>query len=240
VTLDGLLRIAAVRLAHARAGSAMLVRAQVRALRGALALVLLRRRLPGALAALAAAGPTGAPDRAGSDRILASLSRLPTTCLWRALAGYAALRARNEPVRFVLGVRTESGDVIAHAWLERDGVPLAQADDPRARFQPAFVHPAPEPGAPSERPMPDPSDVILTELEDGTGVLLHLGTKFYYTLNRTGVAVWRRLAEGVTDPGALARELAAAFEGVGEEQARADVDSLLSELCAEGLAPAPA
>ena len=38
-------------------------------------------------------------------------------------------------------------------------------------------------------------DVVLTEMGDGAGVLLHLGTKFYYTLNATGVAVWKALAE---------------------------------------------
>lgn len=237
--VDGLLRGAAVGLARARGGPAMLLRSRVRALRCALALLLLRRRLPGALDALAAGGAPRAADRAERDRVLASLSRLPTTCLWRALAGYAALRACGEPVQFVLGVRTSGGDVVAHAWLELGGRPLAQAVDPRASFHPAFVHPAPGAGASRERSMPDPSDVILTELQDGTGVLLHLGTKYYYSLNRTGVAVWKRVCAGVTDPGALARELAAAFDGVTEEQARADVDALLSELRAEGLAPAP-
>ncbi len=237
--LDRALRAAAVRLARARGGAAVLVRSRVHALRGALALLLLRRRLPDALDALDVHRAPGARDRAESDRILAALARVPMTCLWRALAGYAALRARGEPVRFVLGVRTSHGDVLAHAWLERDGRPLAQAVDPRPSFHRAFFHPAPAAETPQERSMPDPSDVILTELEDGTGVLLHLGTKFYYTLNRTGVAVWRRVCAGVTDPGVLARELAAAFDGVTEAQARADVDALLSELRAEGLAAGP-
>ncbi len=82
------------------------------------------------------------------------------------------------------------------------------------------------------------ADVILTELEDGTGVLLHLGTKFYYALNRTGVAVWKLLASGHSDPDELAREVAARFGGVTEAQARSDIRALLSELRAEGLTPA--
>jgi hypothetical protein len=235
VRLDGLLRRAALWLAQARSGSALAVHSRVRALRGALGLMLLRRKLPGALDALGAGRVAPHVCDPRSDRVLESLSRLPTSCLWRALAGFAALRARGDPVRFVLGVRAEGGDVLAHAWLERDGAPLAQARDPRASFQVAFSYPTLTPR--EERSMTSPSDVILTELEDGTGVLLHLGTKFYYVLNRTGVAVWKSLGAGVADPGELARGIVAAFEGVTEEQARADVVSLLSELRAEGLAP---
>ena len=47
--------------------------------------------------------------------------------------------------------------------------------------------------------MPDEAasrDVILTEMRDGTGVLLDLRSKFYFTLNTTGVAVWKLLASG--------------------------------------------
>jgi Coenzyme PQQ synthesis protein D (PqqD) len=34
---------------------------------------------------------------------------------------------------------------------------------------------------------------VFTALDDGTGVLLNLATLFYYSLNRTGVALWEEL-----------------------------------------------
>jgi Coenzyme PQQ synthesis protein D (PqqD) len=86
----------------------------------------------------------------------------------------------------------------------------------------------------SDVPLPHPQ-VLFTEIDDGTGVLLHLDTKFYYTLNATGVAVWKALRDrsGASVP-AIAERLAAEFR-VGLEQAHADVDALLRELRADGL-----
>ena len=43
-------------------------------------------------------------------------------------------------------------------------------------------------------PPPPHPQVLFTEIDDGSGVLLHLDTKFYYTLNATGVVVWKALA----------------------------------------------
>jgi len=77
-------------------------------------------------------------------------------------------------------------------------------------------------------------DVLLTELGDGTGVLLHLGTKLYYTLNATGVALWKALGPGPASVEHLGEVLAGAFEVTPEEAAR-DVDVLARELVAEGL-----
>lgn len=48
----------------------------------------------------------------------------------------------------------------------------------------------------SDKATPD-SDVIVTEL-DGEAVLLNLETKLYFSLNATGVAIWKLLAEGLT------------------------------------------
>jgi hypothetical protein len=42
---------------------------------------------------------------------------------------------------------------------------------------------------------PDP-DVVVTQLDDKEAVLLHLGTKMYYTLNETGIRIWQLLSEG--------------------------------------------
>jgi hypothetical protein len=80
------------------------------------------------------------------------------------------------------------------------------------------------------------TDVILTELGDGTGVLLHLGTKFYFTLNVTGVTVWKTLErqrEGVTRA-SLAAELTDRFR-VDLASAARDLEPLVDELLAEGL-----
>ena len=34
---------------------------------------------------------------------------------------------------------------------------------------------------------------VFTRLDDGTGVLLNLQTLFYYSLNRTGAAIWQEI-----------------------------------------------
>ena len=48
----------------------------------------------------------------------------------------------------------------------------------------------------SDKATPD-SDVIVTEL-DGEAVLLNLDTKMYFSLNATGVAIWKLLDQGLT------------------------------------------
>ena len=79
------------------------------------------------------------------------------------------------------------------------------------------------------------SACLLTELGDGPGVLLDLDTKFYFTLNETGVVAWKRLVEagtGTTDT--LAAALTETFE-VTLAQATEDVRTLVGELVAAGL-----
>ena len=84
-------------------------------------------------------------------------------------------------------------------------------------------------------------EAVLTELKDGTGVLLHLGSKHYYTLNPTGVLVWKLLADGsATRADALASAIAARYPGTEVAAVRADVDRLLAELAAERLVVLPA
>ena len=81
---------------------------------------------------------------------------------------------------------------------------------------------------------PNPS-CLLTELGDGTGVLLDLTTKFYFTLNDTGVFVWKTLLrQESASPESLADALVAEFE-VDLSVARDDVSSLVDELVREGL-----
>jgi hypothetical protein len=78
---------------------------------------------------------------------------------------------------------------------------------------------------------------LLTELDDGTGVVLHLDTKLYYTLNETGVFVWKELDASPNGIEGLVQRLTESFE-VETERARADVDAVLRTLLDEGLVAA--
>jgi hypothetical protein len=75
---------------------------------------------------------------------------------------------------------------------------------------------------------------LLTELADGTGVILHLETKFYYTLNATGVEVWKAIAAGAKTEQDVVAKIVAEF-AVDPEIARTDVASVLSTMRTEGL-----
>jgi hypothetical protein len=75
---------------------------------------------------------------------------------------------------------------------------------------------------------------LLTVLDDGNGVILNLDTKFYFTLNETGVALWQALEGGAGTAREIARELAQKFE-VEESEALDDVRAVLLELVAEHL-----
>jgi hypothetical protein len=79
---------------------------------------------------------------------------------------------------------------------------------------------------------------LLTELGDGTGVLLDLDSKFYFTLNETAIFVWKLLGDS---PGLsrteLARQMAQQFD-VEEARAAADLEPVLKLLVAERLVTA--
>lgn len=77
---------------------------------------------------------------------------------------------------------------------------------------------------------------LLTELGDGSGVVLDLDTKFYFTLNRTGVTAWNALAaqpEGATAEG-VAMALVERFD-VTADAALKDVLTLFNVMASEGL-----
>jgi hypothetical protein len=77
--------------------------------------------------------------------------------------------------------------------------------------------------------------VLFTELDDGTGVLLNLETKFYFTLNRTAVFIWKTLAEHPkTTRAALTSALVTTFQ-VDAAAAERDLDALLQEMVDDGL-----
>jgi hypothetical protein len=82
-------------------------------------------------------------------------------------------------------------------------------------------------------PVPHPQ-VLFTQIDDGTGVLLHLDTKFYFTLNATGVVVWKALEARAGNVDAIAERLSKEFR-VAPEVARRDVAAVLDSLRADGL-----
>src|SRR5260221_5863125 len=86
----------------------------------------------------------------------------------------------------------------------------------------------------AEAPLGVNDRCLLTELADGTGVVLHLDTKFYYTLNAAGVEVWKGIAAGARDAGQAADRLMQRFD-VDSEAARRDVTSVLDYMLSEGL-----
>ena len=80
--------------------------------------------------------------------------------------------------------------------------------------------------------VPD-KDVIVTELEGKEAVLLHLGTKMYFTLNETGLCIWQMLNSGLT-PGEISERFLSEFD-VSPEKARESVLNLINELIQEKL-----
>ena len=78
------------------------------------------------------------------------------------------------------------------------------------------------------------SRVVLTELNDGTGLLLHLGSKLYFTLNRAGVLVWKALVRGSATRAFLLQTLGETFDTSTADVER-DLDTLLDEMIAEQL-----
>ncbi|MER3448069.1 MAG: hypothetical protein C4291_15145 [Candidatus Dadabacteria bacterium] len=74
--------------------------------------------------------------------------------------------------------------------------------------------------------------VVCTELDDGA-VLLNLDSKYYYSLNETGLRIWQIMGE-VQDPLEIAKRLASEYE-IDTERAKASVVELLEELEKERL-----
>ncbi len=72
------------------------------------------------------------------------------------------------------------------------------------------------------------ADCTVTEMADGTAVVLDLRNEVLLTLNETAAFMLSRLRAG-DDASAIARQVVERYE-VAEETARADVDALLAEL----------
>ena len=79
---------------------------------------------------------------------------------------------------------------------------------------------------------PDP-DVVDTELDSDELVLLHLGSKTYYSLNGSGMKVWHALKRGLS-LGEISRSMQEEFE-VDSKTADQGVLRIASELAEEKL-----
>ncbi len=75
--------------------------------------------------------------------------------------------------------------------------------------------------------------IVFTEFDGQEGVLVDLDSKRYYTLNETGVIVWRALEKGLA-PTDIVKELTAIYE-VTAEHATASVEKMLNDLLAHKL-----
>ena len=96
-------------------------------------------------------GPGGPPDGAEVARLhraVACAARnhlYPMRCLPQSLALAWLLARRGAAVELRLGVRRHGGQFQAHAWLERDGVPLVPAPEPETPFRRLESRPARHP-----------------------------------------------------------------------------------------------
>jgi Coenzyme PQQ synthesis protein D (PqqD) len=78
------------------------------------------------------------------------------------------------------------------------------------------------------------SEVVDAKLDHGEVVLLHLESKFYYSLNPTGERIWQGLKEGLSLR-EISHRLQEEFE-VAADQADRSVIDLVTELCEQKLA----
>ncbi len=78
-------------------------------------------------------------------------------------------------------------------------------------------------------------DVVFTDLDDGSAVLLHLETKFYFSLNETGCFLWKLIEkEGGAEEEDMVKSLCEAFE-VEPNRAAGDIKEFISDLREQGL-----
>ena len=82
---------------------------------------------------------------------------------------------------------------------------------------------------------PHPRAVLQT-MHDGSAVVLHLDTRYYFTLSESGALLWKTLADAGTGltPTDLASALTTEYE-IDDETARHDVESWLARMLADEL-----
>jgi hypothetical protein len=69
---------------------------------------------------------------------------------------------------------------------------------------------------------------------DGEAVIVHVGSSYYYALNRTGTFLWSLLAEAPRTVDEVTERVADDY-GVPRHTVRADVEQVLRDLLGEGL-----
>ena len=75
---------------------------------------------------------------------------------------------------------------------------------------------------------------VMAEQFDGTGLVFNPESNAAVSLNKTGVYLWNRLKDGMTEP-EMVSGLLERFDGITEEKAAADVRSFLKELQSRSL-----
>lgn len=63
-------------------------------------------------------------------------------CYPRALVLFHVLSRWGHPVRLCLGIQRAGARLAGHAWVELDGRPLAEADDPASHYRTTFTYPS--------------------------------------------------------------------------------------------------
>lgn len=84
----------------------------------------------------------------------------------------------------------------------------------------------------NNRPVPDPQ-VVFTQIDENEAVLLHLGTKMYYSLNETGVRLWQMIESGLETEVIIAK-LQEDFD-ITPKKAKKSISNFRRELLAEKL-----
>lgn len=75
--------------------------------------------------------------------------------------------------------------------------------------------------------MTNPEQIILTEFEDGAGVLIDLQRKRYYQLNETALLIWKSWQQGCTLP-QIIRQVTEIYD-ISEAEISAHATQLMNE-----------
>jgi hypothetical protein len=86
-----------------------------------------------------------------AEALVERVTRLPRTCLYRALSRYAVLRTAGHAPTFCMGLPRSGEDSPGHAWIEVGGAAFAELED-TSRFKVTYRYPsAPNGGTLGER-----------------------------------------------------------------------------------------
>ena len=81
-----------------------------------------------------------ARDVSRAEALVERTTKLPRTCLYRALSRYAVLRAAGHLPTFYMGLPRSGGGEAGHAWVEVNGAAFAEHDDV-SRFKVTYRYP---------------------------------------------------------------------------------------------------